>query len=313
MNDVPMVTMMGERSLADPSVRACVQTWTRARFAERFLVLSDGTLHDPDRLCELHPQLILIPPKEVECLVADALATRPSLRRMREKSVMFRKIVDIPLWCAKEASVLYLDTDVFLMKSIELPESSFDLVMGVDDATSYSASWRIATEQGAIPGLNAGFLYFRPSTIDLDFLDYLSSRYFLNCATAWLAEQPLWAILMSRLERSALFDGRDVRVIGGLAKRTREEILRNEFKWLKKGRICEKPEEITPLLEDCAVAHMAGCGKRWIHLCEGESRMRPEPHRLRTVACHANGPGRRWVTAGRIAMTEWIAKRSKQA
>lgn len=303
----PLVSLSSAESLRNPAHRTCIHSWSRGEFVSGIHFFSDGTLRQEDVESLGGANLSAVPAAACEELVQTELKNRPHLMAMRERSVMYRKIIDIPLWFRNEPKVVYADTDIFFVKRLALPAQSVDVAMGVDDATSYSGSWRIATEQHALPGLNAGFLLYRPAAIDFDFLEFLAGRYFAQCQTPWLAEQPIWAILMSRLTETALWDGRDVRVIGALQKRTRQQILANRFVWLKQGKIATEESQVAPLIEGTAVAHMAGVGKRWIHLCERYACDEDGSHELRLSSKPEPTFSLRMLTAGRIAMTEGIA------
>lgn len=304
---MPMVTLTGTRGMAGPEFKTCVRSWSRAAFAESIHVVSDGTLVE-GRVESFDGGILkAVPPEECEARVRSELKNLKSLQEMRKRSVMYRKVVDIPLWFRDEPRIAYVDTDIFFLRPVLAPDGDHDLLMGVDDATSYSGSWRIATEQRALPGLNAGFLIYKPGMIDFEFLDFLARRYFLQSRSSWLAEQPIWAILMAKWEKTGLFDGRDVRVIGGLGKRSRKEILDNQFVWLRKGKAAKNESEVRPLIDGAAVAHLAGSGKAWVELCEREAGDKGPPVPLRVVSPFRSTPGLRLATAARIATTEFLA------
>jgi hypothetical protein len=113
-----------------------------------------------------------------------------------------------------------------------------------------------------VVGLNGGILLYTPDICDWEFLDEMAKRYLLDIGRPWWLEQTCWALLAGRTDSKGVFDGRDVRNISGLKKRTPKEIKSNVTKWIGSSDTYEKESTIRRLVEGSRVLHFAGPGKR---------------------------------------------------
>lgn len=310
---IPLVTLAGRNNLESPLHRECLATWPRFLSASRPEFVSDGTLGMVDVEAMDTSGLILKDPEFVAHHVGETLKNRPHLAAMRARSIMYRKLIDIPAAYQDQPHVAYVDTDVYVLSDFVLPSSLPDLCMATDDTVCYSGSWRIATKERAVPGLNAGIMIFKPALIDYDYLEFLTKQYFTGARVWWLAEQPVWAILMRQFNDTRIIHGGDARIIGGMNKRSREMILENRFSWVRKGRMTDDPADIRPLLDGALLAHMCGPGKRWIPLCKDAAVDDGPPRELRFIPVPKSTLGERGLTALRLfsleAKAAWLASR----
>ncbi len=217
---------------------------------------------------------------------------------------MYRKLIDIPSAYQDQPHVAYLDTDVYVLSDFVLPPALPDLCLATDDTMCYSGSWKIATRERVVPGLNARIMIFNPSLLDYDHLEFLAKRYFADARVWWLAEQPVWAILMRSLKDTRIIDGGDARIIGGMNKRSREMILQNRFSWVRRGRQTDDPADIRPLLDGALMLHMCGPGKQWIPLCKEAADPDAPTRELRFVPVPESTLAERWLTALRLFSLE---------
>ncbi len=260
----PLVSMCGSYHANKDWYPRCVSSWDRVRGVERVLVLDDGTLTDADRSrIESHGYDVWSL-ETVNEHVEPALRSYPALQALREKSALFRKIVDPNILFAEEERVLFMDSDIYVRGAVELPSDAPDLLYTIGDVSGYRGGFLLPLQHPVTTGLNAGFMYWNPSIVDLDFLNELAERYLLQIDNMWWTLQSCWAAVAGRIDRKGAFDGRDVCNVSGLRKRTPAEVKSNTTKWVGESAEVEDPAIIEAIVDGASIVHFPGPGKRWM-------------------------------------------------
>jgi hypothetical protein len=180
----------------------------------------DGSLTatDRDRLMQGLPGSVIVLAKEAEDTVLPLLARYPECLAFRARSVLARKLLDVPLLSTGEFA--FCDSDVWWFRPFEgLSQSLQPAVQAVfmkDNQEAYSLRpWDLIGPRAVrVPSrVNTGLILARTSILDLDFLEWLLglklpafSRFPL-----W-AEQTCWAALGQRAG-CRLWDPQQVQVI----------------------------------------------------------------------------------------------------
>jgi hypothetical protein len=242
----------------------CASSWDRIRGTEKVVVLDDGTLTDEDQgRIESHGYDVW----SIEAVnerVEPALHSYPALRSLREESPLFRKIVDPNILFADEERVLFMDSDIHVRGAVDLPSDAPDLLYTVGDVSGYRGGVLLPLQHPVTAGLNAGFMYWNPSIVELGFLNELAERYLLQIDNMWWTLQSCWAAVAGRTDQKGAFDGRDVCNVSGLSKRTPAEVKDNVTKWIGKSAPVENPSVIEQMVEGASIVHFPGVGKKWI-------------------------------------------------
>jgi len=191
---------------------ACLGSLLRHnREVHELRLVDDGSLSEVDT-ARLEAGLtgakvIRISPEETE----SKLTGHPQLRQARERFVMCRKLLDIPLQAAEPCVIL--DSDILFLRDftgLESASKQHDFICMRDGKTAYSPGTltrlrlRLRGER-LIEQCNAGFLLVCPEIMDLDFLEYFFSRA-QHLRHPALVEQTAWAILGARSQRAAYWD-----------------------------------------------------------------------------------------------------------
>lgn len=260
----PLVSMCGSYHANKDWYPRCISSWDRIQGVEDVLVMDDGTLTEEDQAAiESHGYTVLSL-EEVNERVVDDLREFPALRTLREKSALFRKIVDPNILFAEEERVLFLDSDIYVRGAVEMPDDSPDILYTVGDVSGYRGGPLLPLQNKVITGLNAGFMYWNPAVCDLDFMNELAGKYLVQIDNMWWTLQSCWAAVAGETDRKGAFDGRDVCNVSGLQKRSPQEVKANETKWLGKDAPVEDPSVIKKIVEGTSIVHFPGPGKKWI-------------------------------------------------
>lgn len=258
----------------------CVSSWTRIEGVREVLVLDDGTLtaEDKDSIASHGYRVLSL--GEVNEIVEPALRAYPALRELREKSALFRKIVDPNILFADEERILFMDSDIYVRGAVELPADAPDLLYTIGDVSGYRGGMLLPIQNPVTTGLNAGFMYWNPAICELEFLNELAERYLVQIDNMWWTLQSCWAAVAGRTERKGAFDGRDVCNVSGLRKRTPAEVKANTTKWMGKNAQVQDPSVIEEIIEGTSIVHFPGPGKKWM---EDFTTLREDPDTVHTL------------------------------
>ncbi len=259
----------------------CVSSWDRIRDADQTVILDDGTLTEADQAEIQTRGHTILSLEKVNLTVEDALAPYPALRQLRSKSPLFRKIVDPNILFADEERVLFMDSDIYVRGAVELPSDAPDLLYTIGDVSGYRGGVLLPLQHPVTTGLNAGFMYWNPSIVELAFLNELAERYLLQIDNMWWTLQSCWAAVAGRTDRKGAFDGRDVCNISGLSKRTPEEVKANVTKWVGQSAPIEDSSVVEKMVDGASIIHFPGVGKKWIDECAVPRDDSDDVHTLR--------------------------------
>lgn len=273
-----LITLVGPGYIKRPYVQRCVRSWQRIVDAEPSPIVVDAGMskEDQDRAANLGLDVS----KEHEDLVRSAVANRPSLEALRNKFFIWKKVVD-PVVLGKGTRTVVIDTDVYVTRRVALPVNSPSFIYQCDDVPAYRGSWKLPLCEPMVYSLNAGFLVIQPDCIDLDHMEYLAKRYFINYPVGWWTDQSMWSTIMAGMQEVAIFDGRDVRTFSGSRKRTLEEARSNEVRFFGNSEQIDEREEAKSMIHGLSIIHFAGRGKAWIDLAGGVDIADNECHVIR--------------------------------
>ncbi len=242
----------------------CVSSWDRIQETEAIFVLDDGSLTEDD--CDLIRQVghEIIEEKEIEKKVSDKIEPYPALGKMRERSNTFRKVVDTNVLFGGEEKILLVDSDVYVRGKVRVPADAPNFLYVTADVSGYRGRALLPLFHSMVVGFNAGFVFWSPSKVDLEFLNEIAENYLLWVQNEFWTEQSAWSALAGRADSKGAFDGRDVCNVGGLQKRSPQEVKDNVTKWFGRSIPVEDPSVIEKIVEGTSVVHFPGPGKKWM-------------------------------------------------
>lgn len=257
------VTLLGQYHFNQPWFPLCASTWPLADFQESVKIINDGTLSQ-ENISELFSKnLIVLDREKCEFLVDEVLAIYPAIRTLRNKSKLFKKIIDTSILFS-DRKVLFIDSDVIFRAPFTLPQTLPSLLFCVDEVPGYGGDWRIPLKFPIVTGLNSGFIYFDPKILDIEFLEFIASRFLINSNNVWWLEQTCWALIAGSVSEKGVFCAEDACVISGLLKRSPQELRQNKTFYFRKSSRKLVSEEVYSLIGSAAVVHCAGPAKPWI-------------------------------------------------
>lgn len=297
IDSLVLVTVSGTKHFNRDYSQQCIPTWDRITGVQERRMVSDGlTAEDIARAgdagiecCDRNPEQVL-----------DSLADRPALQVMREASPTWRHVIDTMILCRDADYVVLIDTDVFIVEPIAFARQELDFVYNCDDIPGYRGKWYLPFVQPMVPAINPGFMLLRPQAVDLDALEDLVQRYFVDAKNYWWTRQSALSVVVGRSSRRAIFDGHDVRVFSGNRKRSPDEILQNQWKWRGDSRFITDEPTVHRCLEGAAVLHLAGAGKRWLNVAHTLERSTGEPRVLAGSEAPLATPLERFMIATRM-------------
>lgn len=270
LDRVKVVTICRRNHVGEGYVARCTRSWRRIRGASGRLAMIDAGLGDDGQAMAREMGFEVYGPHSRERDAA--LKGREALKTIRRKWLTWRKVVDPVVHFRDEPYVLIIDTDVLVTRPIALPDAGYDFAYSCDPVPAYRGRWHLPLRERMLLSLNAGFLLVRPAAVDLDELNRLAERYFLNTRMMWWTAQSVWSVVMAASERTAMFDGRDVRTIAGNDKQTHEQMVSNRVKLFGGNRAVADEAEMGRLIQGAAVLHFASRGKRWIDYADDNDR-----------------------------------------
>ncbi|HYW20440.1 MAG TPA: hypothetical protein VE956_14245 [Nodularia sp. (in: cyanobacteria)] len=262
-NPTVIVTLLGEYLFKKTWFPLCTKTWNLAKLSHPIYIINDGTLSEESKEQIASMGFILAPEIDVNAVVNFSLSNYPAIRELRQKCIFFKKLIDISLFFT-DKKILYLDSDVVFTRRFILPGDAPSLLFCIDEIPGYAGSWQVPLRYPIVTGFNAGFIYFDPAILDLNYLDYIAHHYLLKTKNIFWLEQTCWALLAARIENKGIFEGQDACVIGGLKKRTPAEIRLNQTTYFRRYDGLADLQTIELLIGDAAVVHFAGSAKTWI-------------------------------------------------
>jgi len=180
----------------------------------------DGSLTDADR-AQLEgglPGSVVVSPAEADEVVLARLAAYPECRAFRKRSVLARKLFDVPL--LSTGPFVFCDSDVWWFRPFEglaeFPDASTQVVFMRDNQEAYSLRpWDLLGRHAVrVPSrVNTGLILAKPGVLDLDFLEWLLGLHLPSFERFPLwAEQTCWAAL-GRRAGCRIWDPGQVRVV----------------------------------------------------------------------------------------------------
>jgi hypothetical protein len=169
----------------------------------RLLLHDDGTLtpEDIERLQGHLDGAQILPRREADERMAERLGRYPHAAALRRKNVMLLKLLDTIV--LSDGDVAYTDTDILYVRPFRglfcWPDSRSTALFMQDTTQAYSVyPWHLPPlgRLRVASRVNAGLMYVRRSTYDLDFIEWFLSQDF-DYRPKWI-EQTCWAALGSR-------------------------------------------------------------------------------------------------------------------
>ncbi len=260
----PLVSMCGSYHANKDWYPRCVSSWDRVQGTREMIVLDDGSLTEND--CDLIEKYDyeIVDSKKIEKKVSKKIKPYPALAEMRRRSSTFKKIVDTNILFSEEKRVLLVDSDVYVRGKVKMPVDAPSFLYVVADISGYRGRALLPVFHPMVLGFNAGFVFWNPSKVELDFLNKITEDYLLQVQNEFWTEQAAWSALAGRADSKGAFNGRDVCNMGGLQKRSPQEVKENVTKWFGRNDPVDDPSVIEKIVEGTSVVHFPGPGKRWI-------------------------------------------------
>ena len=262
------VSVLGRRFLRDERVLSCIHSWKNIHGISEFKIISDGSLKPEDtQFIKESFGFEVFNDEEIGDLVEPQIKNLKYISRYLKEIKHYRKAIYSPLLSQGFDRCLLIDSDVLITEPICFPSSheAPEILISPDDIPAYRLHWSAGFRIPLAPCINSGFVYFQPSSINLEYLESVFEQVQSKSQNKWWVEQGTWAIYCGYVSSKGLFDGHDARVVSGLGKRTASEIMNNEYVWHRKSKPNQK-SEIAEMIKGAAVIHFAGPGKQWIDL-----------------------------------------------
>lgn len=260
----PIITLCGSYNMSKDWVLPCVNSWNKISNIDHnhFHLIPDGHLNEDDaeKFRKMNFKVVSL---EDQKKVDAFLENYPNLKKIRKNDLTWRKLLDTAILFSRYEKIILIDTDVLINGDITLPEGDFDIMYMREDIPAYRANWKIVWQEQMVPALNAGLVILDPKIIDFDYLEFITKKYLIDCKDYWWTEQSAWSCLAGKSKRRMLFNGEEVRVLGGFHKRNTKQIKSNNYKYIGSNKIIEHFVDFKPLLTGSQIVHFAGLGKRW--------------------------------------------------
>jgi hypothetical protein len=266
MEKIAAVALCNNHSQIQDWFHLCIGTWKNNLVGIDKYFVSDGTLNlDQQREIEILSGGKFRNTDFYQDEINSVLERYPSIKRQRDLCVFYKRIVDFSICFSDYDRILSLDTDIGVIAPVQLPSSLPDFAFCVDDVPGYSADPKVVFETKLVTGLNAGFLIFRPSLIDFDFIEYVTDKYIKHGKINWWSEQTCWALIAGHLCKDVqVFSSNSVAIISGLNKRNINRIRANRTSYIVPSKKIKDLRYIQEIIGDAKVIHFAGPGKPWI-------------------------------------------------
>jgi hypothetical protein len=269
MHNLATITLCNRYAKRQSWFPYCVETWKTNLLptADRFFV-SDGSLDElQQREIENISGCKFFNTTEFDGKIDQILNTYPAIAQQREQCIFYRRIIDFSVYMANYEKVLSLDSDIGLLRPVDLPQKLPDFAFCVDEVPGYSAVPSVVFKSKILTGLNAGFLLFSPKVIldNLDFIESVTEKFISGGKIPWWSEQTLWALIAANLCSDVrVFSPKSVAIVSGLEKRSISDIARNKTRYFSQSKKIEDIAHIRKVIGEASVVHFAGPGKPWI-------------------------------------------------
>jgi hypothetical protein len=261
LRDIHVACLIGKKPIRTyPWVAPSLSSFNRIKRLASVTYISDGTLSGADVAATPLTGVVVEPSQEE--IVAEFLAKYPHIAHVRKLDFTWRKLIDPPLICKTEF-VLLCDSDIFVRGGVSIPTPSDrgSIVYLREDIPAYKAKAFSVFREPIVRSCNAGFILYRPSEIDFEFLEFVCKRYIPNMQYLWWSEQFAWAVLAARMPFPAYWEGASARVVSGLASRTDAEMSENVVRWLPRKQPIQSESDLLKYAGSAPVVHLAGNGK----------------------------------------------------
>jgi hypothetical protein len=310
LTGLALVTVSGTKHFNRDFARPCLESWRRIQGVSTWGLIDDGLL--PEDVGRAGGDGFSVYERDPPAVV-ESLSRRPGLQIMRRASPTWRHVVDTVILCRQSEHVVLIDTDVFVTEPVAVAKQGLDFIYNCDDIPGFRGKWYLPLAERMMPAINPGFMVLRPQAVDLDLLEDLVQRYFVDAKNYWWTRQSALSVLVARSEKRGLFDGNDVRVFSGSRKRSPAEIRANIWKMRGDRRLATDADWVADCLRGAAVLHLAGKGKGWLSLAQQFERTSGPPRVLKTVPAPHATPFERGLIAFRMFAIQagrgWISRR----
>lgn len=302
---VKAISMCGEYISDKNWYMDFIKSWDKISGVDEIGMLDDGTLSEGSKDDLREEGFTMLDSDSSNAKVEEEIRGYEFLKRLRRKSIMFRKLIDTTVLFKDCDRILYLDTDVFIREKIQIPSNIPNFLFSVADVTGYSGSPLLPLRVPVVRGLNGGILLYNPQICDWEFLNEVARRYLLGTGKPWWLEQTCWAALAGRVENKGVFDGRDVRNVSGLKKRTPDQVKSNVSNWIGGRGAYEDSSKIEEMISGASVVHFAGPGERLIEDFAHPSADSEDVHTLRWQGVENASFYERVMISLRMAWNNW--------
>lgn len=261
-NSCHIVTLLGQWPLSHDWVPICMKSWENIQgIAKEINVISDSSLESLTSFPSYTERLGLPIKYSSDNIVKveNVLKSYPALATIRALDLTWRKIIDPVILFPHYQKILLIDTDVIVRRPVILPNKSGIFYLR-EDIPAYQGSPIIPWKFPIVKSFNAGFILFEPRTIDLNFLEKVVSKYFLNLKNFWWSEQLAWSLCAGRLPQRFIWKGKHCAVLSGFNTRNSLEISSNVVKFFSSKKVLNA-QEIYNIAGDAIILHLAGQGK----------------------------------------------------
>ena len=258
-----MVTLLGEYQF-HAWFNFCASTWHLLKLKNPIYIINDGSLKPKSIESLTKKGFKIFNSQKPVLFLEDILSSFPYLKELRQRNNLFKKILDASILFKNFDRILFVDSDVIFRSPFQLPNDPPSFLFCIDEVPGYGGNWQIPIRYPIVTGLNSGFLYYDPQIVNLDFLEFIASKFFTKSRSTWWLEQSCWALLGGSIKSKGIFDGKDACVISSISKRSPNELKQNKTFYFRRSSKKLESKEINLLIDSAAVVHCAGPAKPWI-------------------------------------------------
>lgn len=207
-------TLLGHNHL-DFSIE-CLQSFLHYSCDEIHLeIFEDGSLTeiDEEKLLSCLKNSVIIKKKERDLKLEPLLNKYPVCKHYRNSTNYAQKLFDVMLY--DDQDVLYIDSDIYFLKSFVLPKLGDTPVFMYDNQNAYSFTPidLLKIDVPVFPNVNSGIFYFPQKLFSLDFIEQLLNNNVINKGVKkgipWL-EQTIWSFMAAKSKSISYFDPRQI-------------------------------------------------------------------------------------------------------
>ncbi len=207
-------TLLGHKNLQF-SIE-CLNSFLKNSKDKIFLqIFEDGTLTEDDAslLSAQLNDVVIVAKKERDSKLKGLLYRYPLCDQYRNNIPYAQKIFDVMLY--DSADLLFIDSDIFFLRSFELPSfGQFPVfISDSEHAYSFTPMEFFKIKLPIYPRVNSGFFYFPKTLFSLDFIEELLKDEIINRGlkrrNPWL-EQAVWSFLAANAKKVSFFNRRQI-------------------------------------------------------------------------------------------------------